>query len=80
MSKSKELTKRLREIETLKAEAEAEEKAKMDSVQNQIDEIFSENDMFCGIILTWEDIASIVRLALETKENVRIPYRLYFNE
>ncbi|MDP2060676.1 MAG: hypothetical protein Q8J97_13120 [Flavobacteriaceae bacterium] len=72
---------KLAEIERIRLEAENEEALKMEVSGKQIDEIAAENGMFVGVILTKADIVAIIDMALKSGgENVKIPYRLYFNE
>lgn len=71
---------RLEEFEKLEKEAQDEEAARVQNVEQSIAKICTDNNMFCGIILTKQDIVSVVSLALESNENVRIPFKLYFNE
>jgi hypothetical protein len=61
-------------------EAENEEAAKMESAKQRIAAICEEENIFCGIMLTATDISNIVQLAIESKENIKIPFILYFND
>jgi len=86
-SKSKTIKMKLSEkqaeldnIQKMAVEAEQEEQEKISSVKEQITAICTSNEMFCGIILTPNDITAIVDLALKSRENVKIPYTLYFND
>ncbi len=71
---------RLKEIEELRALAEAEENAKVDAVKENIDAMCKEHGLYCGVILNAEQISQIVKLAIETKESVKIGYQIYFEE
>ena len=75
-----EARKRLEEIERLEQEAQAEETTKVQVIEQSIAKICAENEMFCGIILTPKDILAVVELAMKSGENVRIPFKLYFND
>lgn len=63
----------------LKAELEAELKVAED-VEKEITRLLEDNNFFCGVILTREDLLKVFELALQTGENVKIPFKLYFNE
>lgn len=63
----------------LQAELEAELKV-AENVEKEISRISEENSFFCGVILTREDLLKVFELALQTGENVKIPFKLYFNE
>lgn len=71
---------RLKEIEELHRLAVEEEKAQFEQLVSDIDEMCAGQGMFCGVILTPEDLANIVKLAIETKEPIKIKYNLYYNE
>ncbi len=71
-----------KQLERVEAEAQQEleaEKRLLEETEMKINEICTEEDLFCGIILTTEDILQIVKIGIEQKENVKIPFRLYFN-
>lgn len=70
---------KLSELERLNKEAEEEEKAQLDKAHSDINEIAESNDFFCGVILSQDDIVSIVSLALKSGESVKIPFKLYYN-
>lgn len=87
MRKSKEVKleveraiERLKECEVLAREAEKEENGRVDAAREQIMQICSKENLFCGMILSTEDIAGIVKLAIGSKEHVKIPFNLYFND
>ena len=60
--------------------AMAEEKQMLEDTEKAIADIAAGKELFCGVILTPDDITAIVSLAIKTKENIKIPFRLYFNE
>lgn len=63
----------------LEREIEAE-KQMLENAEKSINDIAAANDLFCGVILTADDIAAVLTIALKTHENIKIPFRLYFNE
>jgi hypothetical protein len=71
---------KLKEIEELLKLAQQEELDKIESVTKQIETICSTGDVFCGVILTVEDLLSVIRMAIQSKESVKIPFRIYINE
>ena len=80
LSELKKAQERLKEIEALRIKSEEEEKATIDETFKQIDSICKQEDLFCGVILTAQDVAKIVELAIQSKESIKIKYNLYFNE
>lgn len=71
---------KVRETENLVKLAEEEDRERMESVRKSIDIACESNGFFCGVILTPEDIPGIIRLMIQTGENVKIGYSLYYNE
>jgi hypothetical protein len=71
---------RMKEVEELLKLSEAEEVELMTSTETFIEKTATDANLFCGIILTRQDVLNIVSLAMETKENIRIPFKLYFND
>ena len=76
----KKAQEKLAEVERLKQEADLEEKGLLEKAEADIKGIADENNLFCGIILSHDDLIAVLQLALKTGEAVRIPFRLYFNE
>lgn len=70
---------KLAELERLNKEAEEEEMAQLAQVEADINAITEEKELFCGVILSQDDIVSIVSLALKSGESVKIPFKLYYN-
>jgi hypothetical protein len=71
---------KLVELETLAALAESEEQAKIENAKSVIDSIGKDLNAFIGVILTPSDLVAILDLALKSRENIKIPYTLYFND
>jgi len=47
----------------------------------RLKEVSKLKEEFCGVILTSQDLAAIVKLAFETKDTtIKIPARFYFND
>jgi len=72
--------KKLLEMQKLLEKSEQEEKKLLDETEGTINELLKNNNIFCGVILTHDDLINVLRLALETKENIKIPFRLYYND
>lgn len=72
--------KRLQEIQQLKEQQETEEKETLANVEAHINELCNENELFCGMILTTPDLLAIIQLAIESKEQITIPFRLYLKD
>ena len=75
-----ELEARSREIEQMQAGAEQEEKRFLEETASRVDGICNDAGLFCGVVLSFGDVVSILELMIQTRENVRIPFKLYFNE
>lgn len=71
---------KVKELELLKEKAIEEEKQTLDRVRSAIDAVCQRENVFCGAILSPDDVAAIVKLAIESKETIRIGYNIYFNE
>lgn len=82
-----EIQKQLQELDkTVKAtkesfdkEIEAETQL-LESTKEEISNIIKSKNMFCGIILNKDDIAELVKIAIEANGTIKIPFNLYFNE
>jgi hypothetical protein len=57
-----------------------QQETERDIVQAQIDKLLEGKNLYCGAILTEEDILNAVKLKFGTKESIHIPYRLYIIE
>ncbi len=75
-----ELIEKVKQTEELLKEFEKEELKQVENIRTQINEIAESGGLFCGIILTVEDIMNIVKIAVESKEQIKIPFQLYYND
>lgn len=73
-------TERLSKVEEDLKTAIEEEDAMVTDLENRINEMCSEKDIFCGVVLSHDDILNIVDMAIKMKENIKIPFKLYFKE
>ena len=85
--KSKEISKdlqsqlsKLKEIEELLERANKEEESLTQNATDQINQICSSGGFFCGVVLTKEDLFKIISIMIDTKENIKIPFNLYYKE
>ncbi len=72
-----------KELERLQAEAEAElaaEKRLLEEKEETINQLCKEDDLYCGVILSPDDIIAIVAMAMKVQGNIKIPFKLYYNE
>lgn len=77
MKKQKELKK---QFDELQKQIEAEEKAfkeRLEAARNEIEEVLTKYELWAGTIVNGEMAGQIVKLAIETGENVLIPFALY---
>jgi hypothetical protein len=70
----------LQEKERQQIKAEAEEREVIEGAENQLTQLCEENGLFCGVILTPDDIAGIVKLMCESKDNIKIKAKMYFTD
>jgi hypothetical protein len=75
-----EQKERLEATEKLRQEAIKEEQEFLAELTSNINKIGDDNGLFIGIVLSKEDIVSIIDLALRTNESVKIPFNLYLKE
>ena len=52
----------------------------LESTKEEISNILESNNIFCGVILNKDDIAELVKIAIEAGGTIKIPFNLYFNE
>jgi hypothetical protein len=70
----------LKELEQLEQEALKEEISVKEYISTKINELCEKDNIFCGIVLSPKDLATIVELAITSKEDIKISFQLYFNE
>lgn len=77
-----QILERLKEVQELQQLAEQEEKEILEATQEQIKTLCEDNNLFCGIIITTDDLLTIVKtkLSIDPKDSIRIPFRLYYND
>jgi len=71
---------KLRELEELENLAKQEEDNLLFRVSDNIKDLCNANKVFCGAILNTNDILAIVKLAIESKELIKIPFKVYITE
>lgn len=75
-----QLIEKVKQTEQLLKESEKEELDLVENIRTQINQISESNNLFCGIILTIEDITNIIKVAIESKDQIKIPFQLYYND
>lgn len=75
--RAKELQSQIEEAERLENEAIEEEKRIFEKTESDINQMTNDAGYFCGVILSREDVLAIVDLMIQTKQNVKIPFKLY---
>ena len=91
MAKITKRQKKLNEIDlekqkliTLQKEFEdlvAKQEAERDCIQIEIDSLLENKGLFCGVILTEENLLDLLKVKFANpKENIRIKYNLYIQE
>lgn len=72
---------KLKEVEQILEEAKKEEAEHIQTIKDKINSILKEENLFCGVILTPDDIISVVKVAMGNKgEDVQISYNLWYND
>lgn len=71
---------RLQEINDIRQIAEAEEIKTLEDTETTIKNLCNDQGLFCGVILTPEDITNVITLAIKTGENVKISFKLFYND
>lgn len=71
---------RLQEINDIRQLAEAEEIRTLEDTETTIKNLCSDQGLFCGVILTPEDLTNVITLAIKTGENVKIQFILFYND
>lgn len=69
-----------KQIEELQKQIEAEEEAfkeRLELARKEIEEVLTKYDLWAGAIVNGEMASQIVKLAIETGENVLIPFSLH---
>lgn len=49
-------------------------------ISTAIDDMCNEEEIFCGVIITQDDLLRITEAMIKNNAPVKIPYTLYFNE
>jgi len=78
-----EIDDKLKKLEEAKQLALEEDKAEKENIENikiQIEELSKSNSLFCGVILTKDDILQLIKMAMEVQDNIKIPFALYIEE
>ena len=75
-----ELKQRLDEVNVIISKSEEEEMEKIKSIREKVTEICDAEGLFCGIILTKHDVLRLVEIAIDSKDNITIPFNIYFKE
>lgn len=68
------------EAQKAEEEAIAEENQFIENIKSDIENVCKQHNVFCGVILSSQDILAIVDLAIKSKDNIKIPFQIYFLE
>jgi hypothetical protein len=74
------LRKKVEEAGEAAKKAALEEQQMVEDTRKKIEGIAEENGLFCGVVLTQEDLLKIFEMAMVTKEHIKIPFQLYFSD
>ena len=65
---------RVKETEALAAEAELEEKNKIENIRQRIVAMCAEENLFCGVIINSTNISNIVKVAIEENNFTKMQF------
>ena len=68
------------ESKTLLELVEQEERSATDKMHDKIKKMCDKENMFVGAVLTKDEIVRLVKLALDTNENITIPFIVYLKD
>ena len=77
----KELQKaalRLKEIQEMNELAEAEDQETLKKAEDHINELCEASGLICGIIITPDDLPSLVKMMIDKKGSVAVPFKIWF--
>ena len=77
--KQQDNVKNNREYDALSKEIELQ-RLEIQLSEKKINDACKEANVFCGVILSPADLGNVIALAVQTGGNVKIPFKLYFNE
>lgn len=69
-----------RRVNKAKEQAEATEALVLENTKAAIDELCKKEDLYCGVILSKEDLVAVLQIMLATNEQVKIDFRLYHKD
>jgi len=73
--------KALSDLEEQEEKAVKEESEELKTIEEAINKLVEAKKMFCGVILSKDDILSILSLSIDNKgENIKIPFKVYYND
>ncbi len=78
--RAKELQEQIEQAEAVAKKALEEEEQLYKETEREIKDMCTERGFFCGVILTKRDVLAIVDMAIDVKDNIKIPFRLYVEE
>jgi len=77
---AEELNKQVKEAEEAAIQAVEDEKKLLEDIENGIKELAKKGDYFCGVVVDADTLALLVKMAIEAKKPISIPFRLYNRE
>ncbi len=72
-----ELYEKISEIEKTRMKALTELSKLQSETKNAISDIAEKAGFFCGVVIDTQNLLEIVKIAIESKEKVQIPFQLY---
>lgn len=60
-------------------EENKKEKEFLATLTEEINQRMEKEDLFCGVVIGKEDAINIIKLLMEGKDSVKIPFNLYYN-
>jgi len=77
---AEEVAKKLNELQKTYDNAIKEEEEIKASIENSIIELAKNNNFFCGVIIDKQNLLKLMELMIDAKEQIKIPFQLYYND
>lgn len=81
IQKQQEYEKAKVKLDSLEAEIKKykeEEDKIISNAEKKIKKICEKDNLFCGIIVNKDILLQLIDMALDTKENILVPFKIYF--
>ena len=77
---AEDVSKKLQDLQATYDVAIKEEEEIRSTTTATIKELAESNNFFCGVIINKADLLKITELMIDTQEQIKIPFQLYYND